>query len=187
MRVKNEEPIENDELAGVVEYDLHGDYLSEAAVTMGSIFLPEDVAPSLLGPQGDPIFFGAKKINKKEASSSSASSRAQVTKITRTNPACYTSRRLGRSISMHQRMSVPSRKRYFICDNNDSDDEDEYGGVGYNDSDDEADGVGVGYNGDGVDKTIISAKRDSPINLIINMASKLFSWESSNFIYKRLT
>jgi hypothetical protein len=56
----------------------------------------------------------------------------------------------------------------------DSDDED--------DSDDEAGCGGVGYDGDGVDNKIgvdikIPAKRDAPINIMRNMASKFFNWE----------
>jgi hypothetical protein len=58
----------------------------------------------------------------------------------------------------------------FIYANHDSDDED--------DSDDEAACGGVGYDGDGVDKKMkIPAKRDVPINLMRNMASKFFNWE----------
>jgi hypothetical protein len=37
MPVENEEPIENDELTGAVEYDLTVCSLSEAAVSMGSM------------------------------------------------------------------------------------------------------------------------------------------------------
>jgi hypothetical protein len=58
----------------------------------------------------------------------------------------------------------------------DSDDEDDCGGVGYNGSDDEADCGGVGYDEDRVDKKM-SAKIDAPINLVRNMASKFFNWE----------
>jgi hypothetical protein len=64
----------------------------------------------------------------------------------------------------------------FIYANHDSDDEDDCGGVGYNDSDDEAGCGGVGYDGDGVD-TKIPAKKDAPINIMRNMASKFFNWE----------
>jgi hypothetical protein len=39
-----------------------------------------------------------------------------------------------------------------MCANNDSDDEDECGGVQYNDSDGESDCGGVGYDGERVDK-----------------------------------
>jgi hypothetical protein len=62
----------------------------------------------------------------------------------------------------------------FIYATHDSDDE--------NDSDDEAGCGGVGYNGDGVNNKIrlhknIPAKKDAPINLLRNMASKIFNWE----------
>jgi hypothetical protein len=50
------------------------------------------------------------------------------------------------------------------------------------DSDDEAGCGRVRYNGDGVNKKIgvdkkIPAKRDAPINLMRNTASKFFNWE----------
>jgi hypothetical protein len=46
------------------------------------------------------------------------------------------------------------------------------------DSDDEAGCGRVWYDGDGVDKKMkIPAKRDDPINLMRNMASKFFHWE----------
>jgi hypothetical protein len=57
----------------------------------------------------------------------------------------------------------------FIYATRDSDDED--------DSDDEVGCGGVGYDGDWVDKKMtIPAKRDAPINIMRNMASKFFNW-----------
>jgi hypothetical protein len=64
----------------------------------------------------------------------------------------------------------------FMCDNIDSDDEYDCGGVGYNGSDDEADCGGVRYDGDGIDKKM-PAKRAAPTNLMTKMASTLFNWE----------
>jgi hypothetical protein len=50
-----------------------------------------------------------------------------------------------------------------------------FSGVGYNDSHDEANCGGCGYNGDGVNKKM-PAKKDAPINVMRNMASKFFNW-----------
>jgi hypothetical protein len=71
---------------------------------------------------------------------------------------------------------TPPPPLIYVNHDSDDEDEDDCGGFGYNDSDDEAGRGGVGYDGDEVNKKI-PAKRDAPINIMSNMASKFFNWE----------